>query len=134
MEYRAAVLSVMVLTACGGARGATQPSLQSGLITEEELADVSTLTVWDAIQQLRPFMLRGRVFTPRMIPTRREPYSSGQDGVRPSLILNGLLQDLSTLRTLSAGDVVGIRFISAADATNRYGTGFLNGAIEVTLR
>jgi hypothetical protein len=135
MAKYVAVLPFLVLAACAGAPTSSHPPTQVNLITAEELAEVSTLTAWAAIQQLRPFMLRGRVFTPRMAPVRREPYSrSAQDGVRPSLFVNGMLQDLSVLRSLSVTDVASIRFVSAADATNRYGTGLMNVLIEVTVR
>jgi hypothetical protein len=41
---------------------------------------------------------------------------------------------LEALRSISAVDVQEIRYISAADATTRWGTGHSGGVIEVRIR
>jgi hypothetical protein len=38
------------------------------------------------------------------------------------------------LRTISARDVQYVRFLSAPDATTRFGTGYISGVIEVVLK
>ena len=41
---------------------------------------------------------------------------------------------IESLRGISARDVQYVRFLSAADATTRYGTGYMAGVIEVVLK
>jgi hypothetical protein len=42
--------------------------------------------------------------------------------------------ELDALRQLSIGNIETMRYLSAADATTKYGTGYPGGVIEVTTR
>ena len=92
----------------------------SNLITTEELRNVTEQNAYDAIRRLRPQWLRSR---------------SGGRSAQPVLIIQNVRAgDLEQLRTIAVQDVLQMRYISASDATTRWGTGFTGGAIEVTMR
>ena len=42
--------------------------------------------------------------------------------------------ELNELRLMSAENIETMRYLSASDATTRYGTGYIGGLIEVTTR
>ena len=42
--------------------------------------------------------------------------------------------ELDVLRQLNTANIETMRYLSASDATTKYGTGFLGGAIEVDTR
>lgn len=111
--------AVVGLAACasGGGGGSDGPRRDANLITSQELAEYTTLTAHDVIRRLRPRWLRAR------------------GGGAPQLIMDGArLGNLDSLSTISVADVESLRFLSAADATMRFGTNFPNGAIEVVSR
>ena len=107
------------LAACAssgsGERGARR---DPNLITAEELADFNTVSALDAIRRLRPRWLQGR------------------GNMRPQLVLDGArmgnLED--GLRSVQAASVRTMRYLNASDATMRFGTNYLGGAIEVVTR
>lgn len=106
------------LAACAsGGGGADGPRRDANLITAEELAEYTTLTAHDVIRRLRPRWLRAR------------------GGGAPQLIMDGArLGSLDGLSSISVADVESLRYLSASDATMRFGTNFPNGAIEVLSR
>lgn len=130
MTRRAAlVLALLMLAGCGGAAagGPTTPGRNSNLITDAELTDeaLSSLSVYDAIMRLRPNWLRSRGATS----------IGGAASQYPAVLLNGTVdQSLSSLGSIRVSDVGLLRYIDSRDATTRYGTGLVNGLIEVTLR
>ncbi len=68
-----------------------------------------------AISLLRPQWLRAR------------------DG-STSVVVNGQRSSRERLSLIPLGSVVRVTYMSPSDATTRFGTGFFNGAIVVTLR
>ena len=105
------------LSACAtGAGGSSGPSRSANRITQEELADFTTLSALDAIRRLRPRWLQVRGGTPVAM----------LDGAR--------LGGPDALRSVAVSDVASMQFLSASDATLRYGTNFPAGAIEVRTR
>lgn len=109
-------LSAAAACASGGGGGSAGPRRSANVITVEELADVSTLSAFDAIRRLRPQWMQGNRARAVVV----------QDGAR--------VGDQSFLANISASSVESMRFMSASDATMQYGTGFPNGAIVVTSR
>ena len=111
---------VLALSACASAGGSgTRPAGSTpDRIVQEELATVSDLDAYDAVQRLRPSWLRTRANTPP-----------------PVLYINGSRygNDLSGLRSLQARAIQQLERVSAQDATTRYGTGHLGGAVLVTM-
>ena len=122
------VLSSLLLTlalsscASGGATGGQRRSPNA--ITTAELRQAEGLTAFQAIQQMRPRWLRGR----------------GVSSVFGGLILPKVVVDetqyreIQDLRSMSVSAIAELRFLSAADATTRFGTGYPAGAILVSLR
>ncbi len=113
----ALTLLLALLTACG-TTGTNEGSQSGGrnLITESELAELPELDALQAIERLRPRWLRQ--------PLGRSPVP----------VLNGTPQrsaSMSVLRSIRVADVRQMRYMSASDATTRYGTGFDGGAIII---
>lgn len=99
----------------GGSEGGVRRS--SNRIVAEELASVAELDLFSAVQRLRPAWLR-----------------PGTRGTMPQLIVNGSPNSAGVegLRSFRATDVTSLEFMSASDATTRFGTGYGAGAILVT--
>jgi hypothetical protein len=120
------VLLALLLVACSSATSVRAPRTGDRDIlaaAEIELSNAGTLH--EAIQRLRPhfFFSRGRT-------SLRAPNNQ-----RPAVIVNSVPQaSLESLRTISAHDVQYVRFLSAPEATTRFGTGYMAGVIEVVLK
>ena len=130
MTRSAAVLLALVLAldlgACassGGGGGTSAPRRNPNQLTAAELNEPSviSLTLLDAIQRLRPTWLRQRGAT---------SISAGGD-VLPRVMINESPSSIETLRTLRPSDVSSAEYMSGADATTLYGTGYVNGLIRV---
>ena len=122
-----AILIALPGCASGPAEGVATTRRDPDVITRDELAEQSivSLSAYDAIQRLRPNWLRARGATSIVGSGDRFP------GV---LINNTARSDIEVLRTLATTDVESLRFVGAADATTRFGTGYVNGLIEVLPR
>ncbi len=122
MNPRLALLCLLGVAACSAApRGAMH---SSNVITREELESVQVSSAYDAVQRLRPQWM-SRPLAP-----------SGQPGSNPILVYVDRHQmgTVDELRHLTVDQIEAMEFISAADATTRYGTGHASGIIEVTSR
>lgn len=109
----------------GGSGTAAQPATESratrgaaNLITEAEITGSSVQNALEAVQSLRPAMMRPR------------------PGGGPVMLYldNVKMMDLNVLSTVPAGRVKEIRYINAQDATTRWGTGHASGVILVTTK
>ena len=97
----------------------------SNLIVRAELEQLTGQSnAWEAVEVLRPLWLR-----------------RGRGGVLPSgptyarvVIDVSRRGELDDLRSISTDNIESLRFLSAIDATTKYGTGYLGGVIEVTTR
>ena len=119
------VLLAALLAACASASSprASRPANRDVLAAAEiELSHAGTLH--EAIQQLRPHFLFSRGRASMRAPNQR-----------PVVIVNSVPQaSLESLRAISARAVQYVRFLSAPDATTRFGTGYMAGVIEVVLK
>lgn len=109
---------VAVVPACvsGGAGGGSGGSSSAISVEHDDLSLYDD--AYQAVQNLRPAWLRAR----------------GMTGP-PAIFLDGRRHgEVQSLRDISAGNVVEIRFIGAADATTLYGTGYTAGIIAVDTR
>lgn len=113
----ALALGVAGCASAGGGSGAPRGS--STHIIPEELATVSQLDLYTAVSRLRPQWLR-----------------PGTRGQLPEVLVDGTRQQggADILRSMRANEVGELEYMSAADATTRYGTGFPAGAILVSTR
>ena len=127
MRYLLIALALATLgsAACVSTPEGVSGGRQRNLITVEELEPFQQLTAYDAIQQLRPRWLQARGAM-----NIRNP---GQ--VYPRVAVDGVSRgEMDQLRTISVHMIEEIRFLSSADATTRYGTGYAGGVIEITTR
>ena len=105
--------------ASSGAGGEGRARQDPNLITAEELAEYTNLTCYEVVQRLRPRWLQTR-------GSEQNPVVY-QDG-------NRIGSAESVLAGMSANAVASLKYLNASDATTRYGTGHLAGAIEITTR
>ena len=103
-------------TAERGARGT------STLIIRAELERSTSPDLWEAVNLLRPRWLQLQ---------RGASFSAPQQYAQ--VVINGTPSgQLDELRQLFPENVDTLRYLSAADATTRYGTGYPGGVIEVS--
>ena len=118
------LLLTLVLTGCasGGATGGQRRN--PNVITTAELRQAGGVTAFQAIQRMRPQWLRGRglrsVFGGAIFPK--------------VLVDETQYREIDDLQSMSVSAIAEIRFLGAADATTRFGTGYPAGAILVSLR
>ena len=112
-------------TACATGIGSADPSRGNrNLIVLEELDPGRMSSAHDAIRLLRPRWLQAN-----------RTVSLEALHAFPKVVVDGVSHgDLDTLHRISVDAIREMRFLSAADATMRYGTGFQAGAIEITTR
>ena len=104
----------------GGTSGSSRGN--SNLIVRAELDSFSSGSAFDAVE-----ILRRRWTEPRF-------GSSFSGPVYARVVVDGTFRgDLDELHRLSTENIESMRFLSASDATTKYGTGYLGGIIEVTL-
>lgn len=124
-----AAATVMALVGGGacastGERAPRTPGGRDADITVEELESTTVDDAMEAVSLLRPHWLRAR-------PARTVNDPSPVVGV----VIDGMARATrSDLAQLPIGQVERISFMSAADATIRFGTGYTGGAIIVTTR
>jgi hypothetical protein len=136
MSRRHLLLLITSAALAGCASSAATPSVeQSGtrparrdanVITMDELVASPQGDLLSAVQTLRPAFLQTRGASSFGIATAPEAIQLYVDGVH--------VGDVSVLRQYQARDVKEVRKLSAADATQKYGTGHSQGAILVTRR
>lgn len=108
-----AVLGAGGCASTGGGGGAGDRNV----LTSEDLQGVANLDAYQAVSRLRSPWLRGR------------------GGQEVSVYVNGVRRaGTEDLRMLDTADVEEIRFLSATEATTRFGTDNVGGAILVTTR
>ena len=106
------------LAGCASSGGGGGGGGSSTRLTQAELADVAQLDAFQAIQRLRSQWLRSR------------------GGNAPQVVSDGMRQQdgIESLRRFRVSDVEEMRYMSATEATNRFGTGYDGGAILVTTK
>lgn len=121
------LLAVAVLsTGCASSGQQSSGSARSrDLITVEELMEVPHSTVYEAVRALRPRWLQARSSATLR---SREPQTA-------RVYIDGQLRGgLSEMWNLLPSEVGEIRFMSASDATTRFGTNHIGGAIVIMTR
>lgn len=114
-----------VLVGCASSANGRRSLQSRNVITTEEIEALNVSTAFEVIQQLRPHFLQGRGQS-----SIQDPGSS-----MPVVYVNGVRYGPpSVLQGIRAMDLREIRYLSASDATTRYGTGHVGGVIEVDTR
>lgn len=112
----------LTLAGCAGTGGAASGPRRGSTnrIVADELAGVAEMDLFGAISRLRPSWLRAQ-----------------SRGTMPRLIIDGTPQpegSIEMLRSMRVSDAGELQYMSASDATTRYGTGYPAGAILVTTK
>jgi len=114
-----------ILAACSSATAGGAPRASRDVITREQMDAIDATTVLAVIQRLHPEFLR---------PRGRASLQTESGGL-PVVYVDGIRAGgPEVLRDLPSQDVLEIRYIGAADATTRYGTGHTGGVIEIRIR
>lgn len=110
--------------ASSGARRA--PVSTRNLIRADEIARVGATTALEAIQRLQPGM---------MVKQRGASSINFEDQAQITVYVDGSrLGGVEALSLIQAQSIVEIRFLSAAEATIKFGTGNSAGTIDITTR
>ena len=134
MSFRGVVLRVLVLglvpvvSTCvssgGAASGAAGTSGSSTLIVRAQLEELANQSAYDAVETLNRRWI---------LPRRGVGLATAPAYAR--VVVDGVVRgELVELDRLNTANIETMRYLSAPDATIRYGTGFPGGAIEVTTR
>ena len=108
----------------GGETAIRSAGGSSTLIVRAQLMQLTDRNAYDAIATLNRRWLRSR---------RGGSLTSGPAYAR--VVVDGVARgELASLRQMTIGNIETIRYLSAPDATTKYGTGFPGGVIEVTTR
>ena len=138
MRARVLMAAVLVAVSSGCSSSGTgskpagaprAPSRQQDLITAAEIAEraAEASNALQIVQKLRPQMLATR--------GRFSPADSSDAGTRPRVVVDGVgYGSIESLANVNAISVMEIRYISATDATTRFGTGYVGGAILITTK
>jgi len=109
-------------TGTGGSGGSTNPNVLSG--AEIASSSWSQASIYEAVQRLRPTYLQSR---------GRAGNVPGAGDILAS-IDGGPLNPVETLRSLNAGQVREVRYLSASDAAQRFGVRANSGAVILVLQ
>ena len=135
MSFRrcAYVVLAVVVSACAsspdtpfGGEFETSAAASQGnsrLIVRAQLEPLVDWSAYEAVETLNPRWLQPRGSTP--------VYGPSYARVVVDRTVRGELADLYRISTI---DIETMRYLSASDATTRYGTGYVGGVIEVTTR
>jgi len=134
------LLLALTMAACATGTGAVSPQdpaparRDRNLITAEELASETEMTAYDAIRHLRPEMLTAR--GAGLSQGTLTPGANASDAGQIMVYLNDgkMPGGIADLRTLPISGIKEIRFLTSADATQRFGTGNTAGAIVLSTR
>ncbi len=116
------LLAVVILgSACAssGQPDQSRPRRDSNLITADELSGLSVGNAYEAVRRLRPAWLLARGRSPLPVVYRNDTRWG---------------DDPRSLESIQIDIVSEMRFMSATDATTRYGSGFTGGLILVVAR
>ena len=129
LQHWGVVLAIVAAGACGS-RTANQPN-QGGrqtdpsILTADELWNTSESNLYDFIRAKRPMWLRAQKPT-----TIRRDAEGGTVVYLDNIRLGGL----EMLRQFAPNSVMAVRYFSPSAAQARFGTGHLNGAIQMSSR
>ena len=95
------------------------------VITADEIAKSNATNAYEAVERLRPSFLR----------TRGSQSLQNQEPPTPMIYVDGMRYGpLATLASVPSLGIVSIQYLSAIDATQRYGIGNEGGAILIVTK
>lgn len=115
-------LTVLLVLACASGPGSRGAPTDRMLVTREQVERMNVPDAFEVVRRTRPEFLRER-----MQSTRTSVYAV--------VYVNGVRSGgPGILRNVRSAEIEQIHFVSAIDATTRYGTDHGGGVIEVTIR
>jgi hypothetical protein len=114
-------LLLLLAAACGatsGGGGGGNPDL----ITRAQIEELPEGTALTVVQRFRSAWLR---------PRSQGTFSGGGPDYAAVFVDEMRFGDINALSRISSANIESIQFISATDATTRYGTGYAGGIIRV---
>lgn len=127
MRRTLTALAAGLIFAAGCSKASTTqgPRSSSNVITRQEIETVVDMNLYDAIQRLRPSFFRARATATT---------GSGSSNPYPVVFVDGQRRgNLEYLRAIPSREVAEVRYISAVDATTRYGMNVEAGVLDVKL-
>lgn len=115
--------AIVLLGACSSVRPGTPRPANQNLITRDEILHSGFSNAYDLVQKLRPLWLTKRGEVSFFQQTDVVVYL---DGTR--------LGGPESLKDLNSTDIESLRFLDARQATLRFGSGHVHGAILITTR
>ncbi len=116
---------MLVLSGCASASGGNAPRSNSTIITREQLADLSSSTAYEIVQQIHPQWL---------IPRGQASFNNPGSNQVVVYLGSSRMGGPSELRNFIGSQLESIQFLDARQATNRLGSGHVGGAIILTQR
>ncbi|HUP51632.1 MAG TPA: hypothetical protein VM198_04100 [Longimicrobiales bacterium] len=113
---------LLVLAAACSATGGSGGGGNPDLITEEQITSLPDGTAFTVIQRFRSGWLR---------PRSQGTLSGGGPDFAQVYVDELHFGDINSLSRISSSSIESIQFISAIDATTRYGTGYAGGIIRI---
>lgn len=123
MWRRLVIPAVLVLSACRTTSGMSIPVGDRDVILAQEIAMSRVTDVYQAILQLRPEFLKRRGPTSVQLPQR---------GALRVYLDNTEMGGPDVLHTIAVDQVTAIRYLSASEATLRWGPSHAGGVILVS--
>jgi len=129
MERIFAAACLIAVIACGSAPNHTVTAIPGhrDIIPTAEIDGYRTpgMTAYDLIAHLRPEYLRNRGIN---------SFRQATAGTATVFLNGSAYGDIELLKSLDAGLVTQVQYLSASDATTRFGTDYTAGAILVSTR
>ena len=115
---------IVATTGCASTgAGASAPRTQRNVMTVEELAQAGDVSLYDALERLRPQFLRGRA-----------PLGSTAEAVPVSVYIGDLkMEGVEHLREVMVRAVKQVQYLDAQQANARFGGNNASGALIVTM-
>jgi len=119
------LVGALLTAGCASSGESGGTSRDRNLITQTELMEVPHSTIYEAVRALRPRWLQARSGATLR---SREPQTA-------MVYIDGQLRGgLAEMWNLLPTEVSELRYMSASDATTRFGTNHIGGAIVITTR
>ena len=117
-------LFALVIAACSST-GASSGGGNPDLITREQVEMLPDGTAFTVIQRFRSGWLRART---------QGTFGNASPAYAEVFVDEMRYGDINSLNRISSTSIESIQYISATDATTRYGTGYMGGIIRINTR
>ncbi|HUF76133.1 MAG TPA: hypothetical protein VMM35_07630 [Longimicrobiales bacterium] len=125
LRASAIMLFVLLAAACSSTGGPSSGGGSANLITREQIEMLPEGTAYTVIQRFRSGWLR---------PRTQATFGNAEPAYAEVFVDELRYGDISSLSRINSSQIETIEYISATDATTRYGTGYMGGIIRVNTR